>query len=287
MYRRTIEQQGSFHTATILSPYCHRPRITERTKVLQRYGRHTVSNLQTTTDMAELEDNFLGITGHVGNVTIYKKNGKYVVRKAKNRKSHSMTRRQFIQRQRMAHNITLWKMLSLTKELYFQGDNDAYRVFLSVNTFTPVPFFTKREHANCASLLMPGMAISEGPAPSIDYRLGEADGMPALLTNLPEMEARQGRLVLYVLEQLMDYETPRLHVTAEGIRPEEVRFIDGNLVLVGDRYANTMLGFGLVHLTNGCAAPQCIVTRCTLYEQYTTEEALHTAAKSYKGLTER
>lgn len=134
---------------------------------------------------------------------------------------------------------------------------------------------------------MPGMAISEGPAPSIDYRLGEADGMPALLTNLPEMEARQGRLVLYVLEQLMDYETPRLHVTAEGIRPEEVRFIDGNLVLVGDRYANTMLGFGLVHLTNGCAAPQCIVTRCTLHEQYTTEEALQTAAKSYKGLTER
>ena len=106
--------------------------------------------------------------------------------------------------------------------------------------------------------------------------------MPALLTNLPEMEARQGRLVLYVLEQLMDYETPRLHVTAEGIRPEEVRFIDGNLVLVGDRYANTMLGFGLVHLTNGCA-----VTRCPLYEQYTTEEALQTAAKSYKGLTER
>ena len=117
MYRRTIEQQDSFHTATILSPYCHRPRITERTKVLQRYGRHTVSNLQTTTDMAELEDNFLGITGHVGNVTIYKKNGKYVVRKAKNRKSHSMTRRQFIQRQRMAHNITLWKMLSLARIL--------------------------------------------------------------------------------------------------------------------------------------------------------------------------
>ena len=52
-------------------------------------------------------------------------------------------------------------------------------------------------------------------------------------------------------------------------------------------HANTMLGFGLVHLTDGCAAPQCIVTRCTLYEQYTTEEALQTAAKSYKGLTER
>ena len=32
---------------------------------------------------------------------------------------------------------------------------------------------------------------------------------------------------------------------------------------------------------------QTIVTRCTLYKQYTTEDALETAADSYGGLTDR
>jgi len=31
---------------------------------------------------------------------------------------------------------------------------------------------------------------------------------------------------------------------------------------------------------------QTIVTRCTLFEQYTTEEALEVASDSYGGLTE-
>ena len=31
---------------------------------------------------------------------------------------------------------------------------------------------------------------------------------------------------------------------------------------------------------------QTIVTRCTLYKQYTTEDALETAADSYGGLTD-
>ena len=34
-------------------------------------------------------------------------------------------------------------------------------------------------------------------------------------------------------------------------------------------------------------SPQTIVTRCTLYKQYTTDEALETAADSYGGLTDR
>ena len=39
-------------------------------------------------------------------------------------------------------------------------------------------------------------------------------------------------------------------------------------------------------LVNGeRCSPQTIVTRCTLYQQFTTDEALQEAAKSYKGLT--
>ena len=46
-----------------------------------------------------------------------------------------------------------------------------------------------------------------------------------------------------------------------------------------------MLGFGLVRVIDGHASSQRVVTRCTYYERYTTEEALQLAAKSYKGLT--
>ena len=35
----------------------------------------------------------------------------------------------------------------------------------------------------------------------------------------------------------------------------------------------------------GLASRQRVVTNCTYYERYTTEEALQAAAKSYGGLT--
>ncbi|MCR5780658.1 MAG: hypothetical protein K6G70_08985 [Bacteroidaceae bacterium] len=60
---------------------------------------------------------------------------------------------------------------------------------------------------------------------------------------------------------------------------------DGTLALVGNLFADSMLGFALVRFQNGHVSPQHIVTRCTYYERYTTEEALQTAADSYKGLT--
>ena len=39
--------------------------------------------------------------------------------------------------------------------------------------------------------------------------------------------------------------------------------------------------------TDGITTSQTIVTRCTLYKQYITEDALETAADSYGGLTDR
>ena len=46
-----------------------------------------------------------------------------------------------------------------------------------------------------------------------------------------------------------------------------------------------MKGWALVRIVGDQCSPQTIVTRCTLYQQYMTEEALQTAAKSYGGLT--
>ena len=45
------------------------------------------------------------------------------------------------------------------------------------------------------------------------------------------------------------------------------------------------MGWALVHVRQGAYSAQTVVTRCTLYEQYTTEEALQRAAESYGGLT--
>lgn len=59
----------------------------------------------------------------------------------------------------------------------------------------------------------------------------------------------------------------------------------GTIALIGNLLADPMLGFGIVRLEKGHASTQHVVTRCTYYEQYTTEEALQAAAKSYKGLT--
>lgn len=62
---------------------------------------------------------------------------------------------------------------------------------------------------------------------------------------------------------------------------------DGCLALIGAQFADPMLGFGLVHVKDGHASHQRVVTNCTYYERYTTEEALQAAAKSYGGLTHR
>ena len=62
--------------------------------------------------------------------------------------------------------------------------------------------------------------------------------------------------------------------------------VDGFYVLKDEEFADDMKGRALVDVVNDRCSPQTIVTRCTLYQQYTTEEALEKAADSYGGLTE-
>ena len=50
--------------------------------------------------------------------------------------------------------------------------------------------------------------------------------------------------------------------------------------------ADEKKGWALVKVVDDRRSPQTIVTRCTLYQQYTTEDALERAADSYGGLTE-
>ena len=59
----------------------------------------------------------------------------------------------------------------------------------------------------------------------------------------------------------------------------------GTMLLKGDEFADEMKGWALVQVRGERCSPQTIVTRCTLYQKFTTREALETAADSYGGLT--
>ena len=65
---------------------------------------------------------------------------------------------------------------------------------------------------------------------------------------------------------------------------------DGILPMVkqelGEEFADEMKGWALVKVVDDRCSSQGIVTHCTLYQQYTTKEALERAADSYGGLTE-
>jgi hypothetical protein len=66
----------------------------------------------------------------------------------------------------------------------------------------------------------------------------------------------------------------------------ELALVDGRFVLKGEEFADNLKGWALVRVNRDRCSPQGIVTRCTFYEQYTTEEAMQKAAKEYGGLTE-
>jgi hypothetical protein len=66
----------------------------------------------------------------------------------------------------------------------------------------------------------------------------------------------------------------------------DMAVVEGRLALVGEEFADEMKGWALVKVIDNRCSPQTIVTRCTLYQQYTTEDALERAADSYGGLTE-
>lgn len=130
---------------------------------------------------------------------------------------------------------------------------------------------------------------------------GRLDDQPAMLTDLTKEEAQKSTLLLYVLHQkvLAHQDWPDqfyLSIKVEALTTSDFTVVpstlltpyqskSGTLAFVGPRFADPMLGFGIVRLKDSHASRQHVVTRCTYYERYTTEEALQAAAKSYGGLT--
>ncbi len=251
--------------------------------------------------MARIEENILGITGRVGKFTVYDRKGKKILRVANSHQPHRLSRKQLDMRQRFGHNTALWRVLRSTNMVFFEGDKGADKRFMSINKESPVPYITKQQYRLGISLLLPDMVISYGTLHPISYELGEIDGKPALLTDLTPQNIHDGEYFLYMFRQnLYHYsdsiETPKLTISVDKVVQDKFVIVPstlltpyksktGCLAIIDDQFGDSMMGFGLVHVKDGHASTQYVVTHCTYYERYTTEEALQATAKSYGGLT--
>ena len=133
---------------------------------------------------------------------------------------------------------------------------------------------------------MPGIPVSEGKLLPIQLRLGEVDGTPALITDRKADDVRPFEVfMLYTAEQQFRREDcPMVAFKMREVKRDEFTLVDGCLALVDKDFANEMKGWALVRVMGKNCSTQSIVTRCNYYQQYTTEEALEVAAKSYGGL---
>ena len=221
----------------------------------------------------------------IGGVTFYKRQGQVIGRVSNSMEKRSNTLAQFKQRQRMRHTIALWKMLRFCETMFTERGN-AYQNFASLANRLPA-VYVERILMDQASFLMPGIPVSDGTLPTLQQELGEVDGVPALKTGLKYGEPHfNEKLWLYTAEQKIESRLPRVRFSKRDVTWSEMTVVDGQLALVGEEFADDMKGWALVRVIDDRCSPQTIVTRCTLYQQYTTEEALQVAAKSYKGLTE-
>ena len=215
-------------------------------------------------------------------VTVYMKQGKLITRSSNSSEKRSNTLPQFIQRQKMRHSVQLWKMLKFCETMFTQHPT-AYNNFMSLANRMPVVYVERL--IDQASFLMPGIPVSDGTLPTVQHQLGEVDGSPALITDLRSGEYLfHEKLWLYTAEQNMEG-VPRVRFSKRDVSRSEMTVVDGHLALVGEEFSDEMKGWALVLVKDERCSPQTIVTRCTLYEQYMSDEALQKAVKSYGGLT--
>lgn len=250
--------------------------------------------------MATLQKNEMNLNGtlETKGVTFYTRNGKTIMRSSTSNQPKRRTAKQFEGRARIAHNTKLWRALSWQVPPMFNGGSNAYTRFMSLMSKSQTVYLTAEELGYGATLLLPGMPVSEGELPAIEYHLGEVNGVPALITNLSERLSNTDRLRLYTATQRVDHRVPRVGIYAEDqnvgqamkampFKDTEVRIIDGCVAFVGEVFGDNMKGWALVLIKGDQCSTQQMVSNCNHYERYTTEEAFNAAAASYGGLTKK
>ena len=220
-------------------------------------------------------------------ITIYQKQGKTIIRSSSRRTSKGFTIKQFIQRQRMRHAIALWRELEYCYPMFTESKS-AYNGFVSLANHLPAVFVAKRDAMYHPSFLMPGIPVSDGTLPELKQRLGEVDGKAALITNLKRYEARYtDTLKLFVAEQTNEDNIPRVNFRVRNVLKEELVETENGMALVGEEFSDDNKGWALVLVIGESCSSQSIVTRCKFYEQFTTEELMNEAAKTYGRVKKR
>lgn len=216
-------------------------------------------------------------------VRFYIRNGETIVRSAFSKQPHRNTRKQFEARMKMRHTTALWQRIGPCKP-QFDGDKSSYALFASLANRLPAVYLDA--NMSKASLLMPGIPMSVGTLPEMKVWLDDSEGKPALLTNLAKSDLRRGEVLrLYTLEQYTKSQVPQVNLKVKDLKAKDLTTRDGYIALEGEDFADPMKGWALVRLSGKSCSTQTVVTRCTYYERFTTDEALEAAAESYGGLT--
>ena len=184
----------------------------------------------------------------------------------------------------MRHSIALWKTLKPCQPMFTYGKTN-YNGFITLANRLPAVFMTK-SWGSGATLLMPDMPVSDGSLTPIKQQLDVVNGTAALITNLKPQSLRpKEKLMLYTAEQRVSHGFPMVRCTVREVKLSEFVTVDGCLALVDNEFSNEMKGWALVRVNGKRCSSQGIVTRCTYFEQLTTEDAMQKAAESYGGLT--
>ena len=212
-------------------------------------------------------------------ITLYTKQGQTIVRSSKSHQPPRRTLAQFKSRERFAHNNSLWEVIKDTSII-------TYAQFCALAAKLPVLYLTHDEHFIGYTLLLPGIPVACGTLPDIGYRLGDVDGVPALLTDLaPTRLAGGDSLTLVTLRQLMYGGQPQLTATACEVTADDITVVGGCVALTGGDFGDSDRGWALVRRHGAQCSSQTVVTACRRYLAYTTDDALQRAAASYGGLT--
>lgn len=218
-------------------------------------------------------------------ITIYQKQGKTIIRSSTRSKSNGFTIKQFIQRQRMRHAIALWRELEFCYPMFTEAKS-AYNGFVSLANHLPAVFVNKYDAMHSPSFLMPGIPVSDGTLPEVKQHLGEVGGKAALITDIrPFIKSYGMELRLFTAEQI-NGTYPKVEFDVRSVTKEELVETGEGLTLVGEEFADDNKGWALVLVKGENCSPQSIVTRCTLYQQFTTEEVMNEAAKTYGHVKE-
>ena len=218
-------------------------------------------------------------------ITIYQKQGKTIIRSSTRSKSNGFTIKQFIQRQRMRHAIALWRGLEFCYPMFTEAKS-AYNGFVSLANHLPAVFVNKYDAMHSLSFLMPGIPVSDGTLPEVKQHLGEVGGKAALITDIrPFIKSYGMELRLFTAEQI-NGTYPKVEFDVRSVTREELIETGEGLALVGEEFADDNKGWALVLVKGENCSPQSIVTRCTLYQQFTTEEVMNEAAKTYGRVKE-